>query len=70
MRKTFEYNGFEFIIDVLSRGHYRLLGGGMTMAITDSSIYDWCDDDSDPEKHEQAKREAYGYITRAIEAAE
>jgi uncharacterized lipoprotein NlpE involved in copper resistance len=26
--------------------------------------------DSDPEKHEQAKREAYGYITRAIEAAE
>lgn len=75
MRKTFEYNGIELIIEPASYyGHYWITAyfaeAPIKEMITDSSIYDWCDDDSDPEKHEQAKREAYGYITRAIEAAE
>lgn len=75
MRKTFEYNGLEMtIFRTYSYGNYKLTanvnGRQVGKIINDASIYDWCDDDSDPEKHEQAKIEAYGYITRAIEAAD
>lgn len=70
MRKTFEHNNKQLEIDIIGHGVYRLTSGMVSTTIYDASIYDWCDDDSDPEKHEQAKREGYGYITRAIEAAE
>ena len=70
MRKTFSYNDLEITIEKMGYGVYRLESVVTSLTITDSSIYDWCDDDSDPEKHEQAKREAQLYITRAIEAAE
>ena len=74
MKKTFEYKDLQIAIDRTNAyGHYWLRsnvnGKPVELLIDDSSIYDWCDDDSDLEKHEQAKREAYGYIMRAYEAS-
>ena len=65
MKKVFYYENQGITIELLSRGSYMLSHGGTKVRITDSSIWDWCDDESNPEKHEQAKREAWGYIQRA-----
>jgi hypothetical protein len=39
----------------------------ITAKTTDSEIFDWLDDDSNKEKHQEAKKAAYSLIKRAIE---
>lgn len=49
-------------------GQYKVLakyrGQWVVARTTDSEIYDWIDDDSNAEKHADAKRSAYQLIVR------
>lgn len=42
-------------------------GKDIKVHTTDSEIFDWLDDDGNKEKHQNAKRAAYGLVVRAYE---
>jgi len=42
-------------------------GKDLRVHTTDSECYDWLDDDSNKEKHQEAKRHAYSKIVQAYE---
>lgn len=52
-------------------GHYIISatyrGKNIRVHTTDSECYDWLDDDSDKEKHQEAKRHAYYKVVEAYE---
>ena len=66
MKKMFHYSGIDITIEPAAYyGHYwiraTVRGVSVEKLITDSSIYDWCDDDTSYDAHLQALDEAYGY---------
>lgn len=48
----------------------RYHGKDIKVHTTDSEIFDWLDDDSNPEKHQDAKRAAYLLIRNAHEQSQ
>lgn len=66
--RRFIYKKIEFRIErhPSMHGHYYLYahykGEDIKRLITESDVWDWCDDDSNIEKHLYAKRRAYEII--------
>lgn len=59
MKKTFNYNGTEIVIEKLAGyGQYTING----YHCTDSTIWDYCDDDENPDKMELAQNAAYNFV--------
>lgn len=67
-----KFRKVEIKISVLKGYHQYLLtakyrGKEVEVIIEDSECYDWLEDDSNKEKHQEAKRYAYNAIKRAYE---
>ena len=60
MIKVWNYNGVDYEMKKTGYGQYVLNG----YHCTDSEIWDWCDDDSNEEKHEEAMKAAERFIER------
>lgn len=58
MKKTWNYNGINYEMVKTGYGQYILNG----YHCTDSSIWDWCDDDSDEDKYMAALDAAERFI--------
>lgn len=66
LMKTFEYNGEIITIELISYGEYMLRGLNASVRCTDSEVWDWCNDDSNEFKFEEAKKTAYNMLTMKI----
>lgn len=64
--KKFEFKNQEISIERTGYGQYILRGLGTSVYTTDSSIYDWCDDDSDESKYMEAQERAYQLLINSI----
>ena len=47
-------------------GKYTLKGLGISVHITDSDIWDWCDDNGNIKKHNNARRKAFQYLANNL----
>lgn len=60
--KTFKFHNANITMTQTGYGQYKLSGLGKTIHCTDSIIYDWCDDESNPKKHLDTRRAAYNLL--------
>lgn len=58
MKKTWNYNGVDYTMTKTGYGQYNLNG----YHCTDSSIWDWCDDDENEEKMMEAWKAAERFV--------
>ena len=58
MKKNWSYNGNDYEMVKTGYGQYMLNG----YHCSDSEIWDWCDDDSNEEKHMEALRAAEIFV--------
>lgn len=65
MKKQFTYSGLEIKIEKTGYGQYIIRSGKISVHSTDSTIWDWCDDDEDLTKMEEAQRAAYRAIVNS-----
>lgn len=63
--KTFTFHNATITIEKAGYGQYTLHGLGTSVHCTDSEVWDWCDDEENKEKHEDAKRTAYNLLKNA-----
>lgn len=47
-------------------GQYKIQGLGISVHITDSEIWDWCNDDGNRKKHNDARRKALQYLRKNL----
>lgn len=64
MKKQFTY-GRPITIEKIGYGQYIVRSGKISVHSTDSTIWDWCDDDENLEKMEEAQRAALRLIVNS-----
>lgn len=63
--KTFTFHNATITIEQTGYGQYTLRGLGTSVHCTDSEVWDWCDDEENKQKHQDAKRTAYNLLKNA-----
>ena len=65
MKKQFNYGGLPIEIEKKGYGQYIIRSGQVALRSTDSTIWDWCDDDDNEAKMEEAQKAAHRLIVNS-----
>lgn len=64
--KKFEIHNEIITIEKVGYGQYTLRGLGTSVHCTNSSIWDWCDDEDNEEKHLAAMQAAFDLLEKSL----